>query len=414
MLDFEDPQELVGVVLDRRWRLARLIGQGGIGVVYEAQGASGELRAIKILRREFGDEREIVDRFLSEVKASARVDHPGLARVYEAVCAADGTPYLVMELVNGQTLAHRMNRGRISVEQATGIVVSLLSALGAAHAVGVVHRDLKPGNVFLVGDPLTTTEVRILDFGIALVMDAAGGMQRKTRTGMLLGTPGYMSPEQIRSVKQADHRADLWSVGIIFYEMLTAQPAFEAENEFQRLTKVLNEDPTPIERVAPQYAHWAPFFARALARDVTQRFASAAEMATAALAVARHGQLPHPSQAPPYASQPPTLGQGMAASAPLGSGPAQYPSAPPPAYGSVPPPSPWAPDPGAAPAGRFGVSDTAISAGVPVPSARATEAQVEVVVPSRRAAQLPAMLALLLAAVALLIGFTLGFAVGRW
>src|SRR5690606_29348355 len=152
MLDFDDPAELVGVVLDQRFRLARVVGQGGLGVVYEAQGPNGEIVAIKILRREFCDEAPIVDRFLSEVQASTRLEHRGLARVYEARRAADGTPYLVMELVSGQTLAHRMNRGRISVEQASGIVLSLLQTLGAAHAAGIVHRDLKPGNIFLLGD----------------------------------------------------------------------------------------------------------------------------------------------------------------------------------------------------------------------------------------------------------------------
>ena len=415
MLDFADPQELVGVILDQRWRLTRLIGQGGIGVVYEAQGTNGELRAIKIMRREFGDEHEIVDRFLSEVKASARVDHPGVASVYEAVRAVDGTPYLVMELVSGQTLAHRMNRGRISVEQATGIAVAILRALGAAHAAGVVHRDLKPGNVFLVGDPLTSTDVRILDFGIALVMDAAGGMQRKTRTGMLLGTPGYMSPEQIRSIKQADHRADLWSVGIIFYEMLTNEPAFQAENEFQRITLVMSSDPVPIEKVAPQYAHWGPFFARALARNPEERFQSAAEMAEAALSVARHGQLPVPSH-------PPTLGQGVAPNHPSAPPPAYgsvpppaYGSVPPPAYGSVPPPSPYVPShptPGE-PAPRFGTSDTAVSAGVPSHGSGPGAPSVQVVTPVRPPTRLPLAVALLLAAVALFIGFSLGFVVGR-
>jgi eukaryotic-like serine/threonine-protein kinase len=433
MLDFQDPQELVGVVLDQRWRLARLIGQGGLGVVYEGHGPAGEQRAIKILRREFCDEREIVERFLSEVHASARIDHPGIARIYEAVCAADGTPYLVMELITGQTLAHRMNRGRVSVEQATGIVLALLQALGPAHAAGVIHRDLKPGNIFVLGDPLSSSETRIVDFGIALVMDAAGGMQRKTQTGMLLGTPGYMSPEQIRSTKHADHRTDLWSVGIIFYELLSARPAFEADNEFERITKVLTSPPTPIEKAAPQYAHWAPFFSRALAHAPEHRFQSAAEMAEALLSVARHGQLPRPSLEPGnslQASHPPTLAAGMAPSPrgslpPAGSAQAQagtppragaYGSMPPPAgaYGTPPPAGPWtpAPDPNAPPH-RFGTAATAISAGVPPPVQHDSAPLVEVVAPKLPGMRLPLALALMLAAVALLLGFTVGFAVGR-
>jgi serine/threonine protein kinase len=141
----------------------------------------------------------------------------------------------------------------------------------------------------------------VLDVGVARVMDAAGGMARKTNTGMLLGTPGYMSPEQIRNVKHADARADLWGVGVIFYEMLTGALAFDGDNDFTRITRVLSGEVTPIEQVAPQYAHWGPFFVRALAREPELRFQTAAEMIEALRGVAQGGHLP----AVPVAPMPP-------------------------------------------------------------------------------------------------------------
>jgi serine/threonine-protein kinase len=421
MIDFDDPNELVGAVLDQRWRLVGVLGQGGIGVVYEAHAVDGGAAfALKLLRAEFCEDAEIVTRFLSEVQASARVEHPGVAKVFEAVRSRDGTPYLVMELLRGQALGARMNHGRVPVDQAVAIVGNILHALAAAHAAGVWHRDLKPGNVFLLGDSEGATDVKLLDFGIALVVDAAGGMQRKTRTGMLLGTPGYMSPEQIRNIKLADLRCDLWSVGIIFYELLAGVPAFEAENEFARVTKVLTSEPTPIGHAAPQFAHWTPFFTRALARQPNDRFQSALEMAAALETVARHGQMPMPAQS--------TSGTPLTAQSPAM--PQQYPSNPPPpaAHPSTPPPAVHGPGGSSAPLGgyatapvpvapmpaRFG-GDTAVSAGgygsgqasSPAPS-------IEIVSMPKRPLAVPVALVVMIALIMLLLGFVLGYFVSNW
>ncbi|MBN2192192.1 MAG: serine/threonine protein kinase [Polyangiaceae bacterium] len=283
---------LAGAVLQQRWRLLQAVGAGGLGVVYESAPLSGEGRfAIKLLRREFCGTETVVDRFLGEVEASSRVDHPGVVRVVEHGRAEDGTPYLVMPLLEGESLSTAMNRGRMPVQRATAIGIGLLDALGAAHASGVVHRDLKPDNVFLVKDTSGTEQVRILDFGLAKVVDVAGGPTRRTRTGVLLGTPGYMSPEQVRNAKEAGPQADLWSVAIILFEMLTGVRAYVAANEFERMTKMLVEGPPSIANVAPQYAHWETFFARALACEVGQRFADAVGMRAALEHVARGGRL---------------------------------------------------------------------------------------------------------------------------
>jgi serine/threonine-protein kinase len=394
----DDPSALVGAVLNQRWRLNRVVGFGGLAVVYEAVGVQGEGPfAVKLLRPEFCGEPSIVERFVNEAAASSRVTHPGIARVYEAQRAEDGTPYLVMELLEGQPLSARMNRGRIPVEQAVPIAHGILMALTAAHAAGVVHRDLKPDNVFLVRDPSGQVNVKVLDFGIARVVDAAGGLGRKTRTGMVLGTPGYMSPEQIKNSKDADHRSDLWAVGLLFYEMLTGVPAFPAENDFARVTAALFSDPTPIQQVAPQYAHWASFFQRAIAREAAARFQSAQEMAQALWAVAHDGQMPQ-SQLVAI----PMSDLAVGPTAPNPQAPAFEPAKVPEARGGNLPP-----------AGAFGNVNTAISAGpVAAPAdPRPVEPAVRVITPAPRG--IPAWVLAVSVLFALLFGFGCGFIVAR-
>lgn len=289
----EDPKSLIGAVLNQRYRLTRILGEGGLAVVYEGQCTDGSpARAIKLLREEFRQDPEVVSRFVGEAAVAELVHHSGIVRVYGAFQAEDGTPYIVEELLTGHPLSVPMNRGPVPIEEATRITGEVLDALAVAHAAGIVHRDLKPDNVFL--EPHTSGEprVRILDFGISRVIESAGGSARQTKTGVLLGTPGYMSQEQVRDSKQADHRSDLFSVGILFYELITGRRAFAGETGYDRMMAVLFGDPKPIEHAAPQYAHWSPFFARALAREPEARFQSAGEMAGALRAVASSGRMP--------------------------------------------------------------------------------------------------------------------------
>ncbi len=262
-----------------------------MGAVFEADGLRGEgKRAIKLLHQEFSKEEQILQRFFAEAQTSQSLSHPNIARVYESARAEDGTPYLVMELLTGQPLSAWIDSGQvINPQQAAPIIYGVLQALHLAHQQRVVHRDMKPDNLFMTRDAAGQYVVKVLDFGIAKVMDAAGGMGSKTRTGVLLGTPGYMSPEQIKNSKAVDARADLWAVGIIFYEMLTQKIPFHAENEFARLTAVLTDDPTPIEVTAPHLIAWSGFFRKALAREPQDRFQTAEEMANALMMVARGG-----------------------------------------------------------------------------------------------------------------------------
>jgi eukaryotic-like serine/threonine-protein kinase len=290
-------QSLVGAILSRRFRLTQELGRGGMGAVYSATPVEGGAPvAIKILHTVYLDDENVRVRFLEEGRTCIRLVHRNILRMHEVQTAEDGSPYLVMDLLDGVPLsAYTKNGGRIAVAHAVPILQGILSGLGAAHAEAIVHRDLKPGNVFLARDEAGVYVVKILDFGIAKVMDVAGGMGNRTRTGMLLGTPAYMSPEQITSAKDVDARSDLWSAGVMFYEMLTGRTAFPAPTEYARLSAVLQTEPDPIERIDPQLAPMAPFLARALRKDRAQRFQTAAEMAHA-LERASTGQEPSNSR----------------------------------------------------------------------------------------------------------------------
>jgi serine/threonine protein kinase len=276
-------RSLTGAVLSRRWRVGAKLGEGGMGEVYAADPIGGGSRvAIKVLRPEFVADRDVLLRFLEEARTSMRLVHPNIVRVLEGAQAEDGTPFLVMELLDGVPLgAYTQNGGRVPLQQAVPILQGILTGLAAAHAEGIVHRDLKPDNVLLTRDASGTFVVKLLDFGIAKVMDVAGGMGVRTRTGVFLGTPAYMSPEQARSARDVDQRADLWSAGVLFYEMLTGRSAFPAPTEFARLAALLSSEPEPVEKVDPALAPLAGFFERALKKDRDARFSTAGEMSRA-------------------------------------------------------------------------------------------------------------------------------------
>ncbi|MGH7282016.1 MAG: serine/threonine-protein kinase [Polyangiaceae bacterium] len=299
---------LVGAVVAQRYRLVRVLGSGGMGRVYAAEPVAGGARiALKMLLGEFLADKNVVERFLDEGRTVQRLAHPNVVRVLDTGSAEDGTPFIAMELLEGETLGAltaiaQTGDGpvvtkKLPPDRAVGIMHAILAALGAAHSIGVVHRDLKPDNVFLPAGAAPNA-AKILDFGVAKVVDAAGGAGTRTRTGMLLGTPGYMSPEQIKNAKMVDHRSDLFSAAVLFYEMLSGQSPFPAANEFAKLVIILNEEPRPIESLEPTLAQLAPFFARALLKERDQRFQSAHEMANA-LTAATGGQKQQLAQTDP-------------------------------------------------------------------------------------------------------------------
>jgi serine/threonine protein kinase len=278
---------LVGAVLSQKYALERLLGTGGMGSVYAAKPLASDSQpnlalAIKVLAIDFLTDEDIKSRFIEEGRMCQRLIHPNIVRVFDVGTAEDGTPYIVMELLDGVPLsAYTRSGGRVPLAQAGIILQGILAGLGAAHAQGIVHRDLKPENVFLAREPNGAFSAKILDFGIAKVMDVAGGMGSKTRTGVLLGTPAYMSPEQIKNAKDVDARADLWSAGVMLYEMLTGRVAFPAPTEYARLAAVLNTSPPPLEQVDPQLSRLSSFVQLAMQKDRAQRFQTGLEMARA-------------------------------------------------------------------------------------------------------------------------------------
>lgn len=279
--------DLVGAILSQKYLLERLLGTGGMGVVYRARHHCANAvglppLAIKLLAIDYLTDSDIKARFIEEGHTCQRLIHPNIVRVFDVGTAEDATPYIVMELLDGVPLsAYTKSGGRVPVAQAAIILQGILAGLGAAHAQGIVHRDLKPENVYLAREANGTFTAKLLDFGIAKVMDVAGGMGNKTSTGVLLGTPAYMSPEQIRNAKDVDARADLWSAGVMFYEMLTGRVAFPAPTEYARLASVLNTSPPPLEIVDPQLVRLSSFVQLAMQKDRDQRFQSGLEMARA-------------------------------------------------------------------------------------------------------------------------------------
>jgi len=274
--------DLAGTLLAGRFHVVGQLDEGAMGRVFIADVLPQRTRvALKILRHEYADLPDVVSRFVDEGRAAARLQHPNIVRVFEHGMAEHGIAYLSMELLEGVPLNMYTRDGVVPLAHALPIIQGILAGLGHAHSKGVVHRDLKPANIFLARAPNGTTEVKILDFGIAKVMDLASGIGGKTRAGAFLGTPSYMSPEQITRPRDVDARTDLWAAGVLFYRMVTGHAPFAGESELDRLNAILEHPPTPIDQAVPELGPWNAFIARALHKDREQRFQSAAEMSAA-------------------------------------------------------------------------------------------------------------------------------------
>ncbi len=249
MADKPAPYE-VGTTLGGKYRLERMIGQGGMGAVYEAENLDiGRRVAVKVLLDQFANDPDILARFRTEARAATAIGHPGIVEIIDLGTMPTGGAFLVMELLEGETLGARLRTaGRLDLASAGWIMAALLDAIDAAHRKGVVHRDLKPDNVFLVAKPAAA--VKVLDFGISKFRPP--GDVALTRTGVVMGTPAYMSPEQARGAKNVGPEADLYSVGAIFYEALAGSPAFPGESYNEILAKVLTEPHRPLRELGLQ------------------------------------------------------------------------------------------------------------------------------------------------------------------
>jgi serine/threonine-protein kinase len=233
------------------YRAVSLLGEGGMGAVYLAEHPQiGRRVAVKVLRPEMIREQQLLVRFLNEARAANAIRHPNIIEVLDSGTTPEGVPYLVMELLEGEVLSARIRRaGKLPLREAMEFAYQTASALAAAHGKGIVHRDLKPDNLFVVphpGDPGAREMIKVLDFGIAKLqtLPTGGGMQ--TRTGMLMGTPVYMSPEQCLGTRAVDHRSDLYSLGIIMFEMLAGRPPFVSEGFGELVNMHLNVRPPSL------------------------------------------------------------------------------------------------------------------------------------------------------------------------
>jgi serine/threonine protein kinase len=260
--------------------VVRLLGEGGFGEVYLVENPLIQRRAAaKVLHAGLAHDAESVRRFLNEARAASAIRHPNIIEVLDAGGTADGAHYILLEFLEGVSLQKRLaDVGRLALPQVLDIASQAGSALAAAHAAGIVHRDLKPENLFLVPDASAPDgeRVKVLDFGIAKIKHGSGsGGTVKTRTGVIMGSPAYMSPEQCKDSADVDLRSDVYSFAVILYETLTGRPPHVAPSGTELLIMHLTETPRPLRELAPDVpAHVEAAIARALARARDDRFNS--------------------------------------------------------------------------------------------------------------------------------------------
>ncbi|HEU4384134.1 MAG TPA: protein kinase [Anaeromyxobacteraceae bacterium] len=279
---------LVGQVIADRYRLIALLGEGGMGAVYKAEHIRmGKALAVKVLRGAFAGEEDAVARFRAEAQIVSRLSHPHTIAVFDfGEMGADGGFYLAMEYVPGKDLATVLREQRqLPESRAVSVGSQLLGSLGEAHDAGIVHRDVKPGNVMLMETRQGGDFVKVLDFGIAKLRDQPGGSISETSVGSIVGTPNYLSPEQARG-EPLDARSDLYSVGALLYELVAGHPPFVAPNPVAVVSAHLTDRPRPLAQEAPGIsAGFAAVVHRSLEKRPDDRFQSADEMRAALLGV---------------------------------------------------------------------------------------------------------------------------------
>jgi serine/threonine protein kinase len=273
------------------YRVEARLGEGGMGLVFAAVHETiGKRAAIKVLRAELSENAEVMRRFFNEARATSQVRHPGLVDVYDFGQLPSGSAYIVMELLEGETLYSRLRRQPCLGEPlAVALGSQLAAALGAAHLRGVIHRDLKPDNIFLVDDAALPCRLRakVLDFGVAKLEDAL----RTTIAGTIIGTPKYMAPEQCRGDIALDHRADIYSLGCILFEMLCGRPPFIGHGSGEVIAAQLFQEPPSLRGLAPAVSPaMEEVVRRCLAKRVDQRFASMIEVGVALAALQDESQ----------------------------------------------------------------------------------------------------------------------------
>jgi serine/threonine-protein kinase len=274
-----------GEVIAGKYSVEEVLGEGGMGVVLAARHASlGQRVAIKFLIGQAAADPTAVARFLREARAAAVLSNEHIARVHDVGTLETGEPYLVMEYLGGADLGEILRRlGSIPVPDAVGAVLQACEGLAEAHARGIIHRDLKPSNLFVSTRMDGTPLVKVLDFGISKMTESTwdGRQESLTASGLVMGSPLYMSPEQIRSSRDVDVRSDVWALGVILYELLTGVAPFAAETMGATLAKIFAETPAPVGRLRPEVPEeLAVVVAHCLEKDLARRVQNVGELAS--------------------------------------------------------------------------------------------------------------------------------------
>jgi serine/threonine-protein kinase len=275
---------VAGSVIAGKYRVERVLGQGGMGMVVAAVHTGLDRRvAIKVLLPEVAQNPELVARFDREARAASRIQSEHVAKVLDVDKLEDGAPFMVMEYLEGCDLADLVKtRGALPGQEAIEYVLQACEALAEAHVAGIVHRDLKPANLFLTRRADGSPAIKVLDFGISKIALASDHGQGMTQTSAVMGSPSYMSPEQLKSARSVDLRTDIWSLGIVLHELLTGEVAFKADTVPELYVNILQSPPTLLRTRRPD----APpameaIILRCLEKDPARRYASVGELATA-------------------------------------------------------------------------------------------------------------------------------------
>ena len=273
---------LAGTVLMDRYRVLRLLGEGGMGAVYEARHQGIDKRVvIKVLHPELASDPELVERFKREARAATAIGNEHIVDVTDMGELPDGSPCIVMELLKGKDLAELLEEEpMLSISRMVHIIDQVCDALQAAHDKGIVHRDLKPDNVFLIRKRRDDDFVKVLDFGISKMKEADELNAKLTQTGVAMGTPMYMSPEQAQGLKSLDHRTDIYAVGVMIFEMLAGDPPFTADSYPALLLKMMAEEAPRLTSIRADVPDEISDLVHAmLAKQQTQRPSSMEEVA---------------------------------------------------------------------------------------------------------------------------------------